>query len=64
LGLFQPADRYHPRNYAAIASSISPLLNQIQSAQASAPVASAAPAPLQQAWVSTQNALLARGAKF
>lgn len=64
LGQFQPADRYHPRNYAAIASSISPLLNQIQSAQASAPVASAAPALHQQAWVSTQNALLARGAKF
>jgi hypothetical protein len=58
LGQFQPADRYHPRNYAAIASSISPLLNQIQSAQAAAPM------PHQQAWVSTQNALLARGAKF
>jgi lysophospholipase L1-like esterase len=58
LGQFQPADRYHPRNYAAIASSISPLLNQIQSAQAAAPEAH------QQAWVSTQNALLARGAKF
>ena len=58
LGQFQPADRYHPRNYAAIASSISPLLNQLQSSQAAAPVAQ------QQAWVSTQNALLARGAKF
>jgi hypothetical protein len=58
LGQFQPADRYHPRNYAAIASSISPLLNQLQSTQAAAPVAQ------QQAWVSTQNALLARGAKF
>jgi len=58
LGQFQPADRYHPRNYAAIASSISPLLNQIQSAHAAAPMAN------QQAWGSTQNALLARGAKF
>ena len=58
LGQFQPADRYHPRNYAAIASSMSPLLSQLQSTPAAAPVAQ------QQAWVSTQNALLARGAKF
>jgi lysophospholipase L1-like esterase len=58
LAQFQPADRYHPRNYAAIASSLTPWVNPLQVAQ------TAVAAPGQQAWVSTQNALLARGAKF
>lgn len=59
LTQFQPADRYHPRNYAAIANSISPLLSQLNQAQAAAPGADQ-----QQAWVSTQNALLARSTRF
>lgn len=65
LAQFQPADRYHPRNYSAIANSLAPLLSQPGPAQAAIPnVAPYPSADQQQAWMSTQNALLARGARF
>jgi hypothetical protein len=59
LAQFQAADRYHPRNYAAIANSISPLVNQHSPSQAAASHTTP-----EQTWQSAHNALLARGTRF
>lgn len=63
LAQFQPADRYHPRNYSAIASSLSPLLTAQQAGTALAQ-GQEDRRNQPQAWVSTQNVLLARNTRL
>ena len=62
LGSFQKADRYHPRNYADIAKSLTQSLNTANSLERSAAMSvsqeSPASTPIQ--WVSTQSALMSR----
>lgn len=62
LGSFQKADRYHPRNYADIAKSLTQSLNTASSLERSAAMSvsqeSPASTPIQ--WVSTQSALMSR----